>query len=182
MRNSGVGLLYGYRIFFGDAPVVLLTNDYGNSWTRQLFPPTNDLLLSEAVILNQYEMNVTGGELFSGSVVLHTSTGGWTFINNNGVNSSDKQFDLFQNYPNPFNPNTIIHYRLSDLYQVELKVYDAAGNEVATLVNDKKGAGYYSVEFFGNNLASGVYFYKIIMNTNGSGVSFSDTKKMFLVK
>lgn len=57
-----------------------------------------------------------------------------------------------------------------------LKVYDVLGNEVETLVNEKQNAGGYSVEFDGNNLASGIYFYKI--DTEG----FIEVKKMILTK
>ena len=87
-----------------------------------------------------------------------------------------EQFSLSQNYPNPFNPSTIINYQLSMINYVSLKVYDALGREVATLVNEKQNPGTYQVEFDGSGLTSGVYFYKL---TAGE---FTDTKRMFLVK
>jgi hypothetical protein len=81
-----------------------------------------------------------------------------------------------QNYPNPFNPSTIISYELPKASKVVIKVYDVLGNEVATLVNEEKSAGRYSTEFFGSNLSSGIYLYKI---TSGD---FIQTKKMILMK
>ena len=85
-------------------------------------------------------------------------------------------FILYQNYPNPFNPSTRIKYELSSTSQVKLKVYDLLGNEIATLIDDYKPAGTYEVEFNGNGLTSGVYFYKL---TAGY---YIETKKMILMK
>lgn len=85
-------------------------------------------------------------------------------------------FELLQNYPNPFNPNTVISYRLPISGDVTLKVFDILGNEVATLVDEIKDAGYHSVEFNATGLSSGVYFYSI--KTNG----VYEIKKMTLIK
>ena len=83
---------------------------------------------------------------------------------------------LAQNYPNPFNPVSIINYQLAINSFVTLKVYDLAGKEVVSLVNEVKDAGYYSVTFDAKNLSSGTYFYKL------STDKFSDVKKMVVVK
>jgi hypothetical protein len=83
---------------------------------------------------------------------------------------------LEQNYPNPFNPVTTINYSISGNGFVSLKIYDVLGKEVAVLVNKKKDAGKYTIEFNGSNFASGVYFYKL-----ESG-SFIQTKRMVLIK
>ncbi|MFQ3597685.1 MAG: T9SS type A sorting domain-containing protein [Chloroherpetonaceae bacterium] len=85
-------------------------------------------------------------------------------------------YALAQNYPNPFNPTTNISYVLPKAENVSLKVYDVLGREVATLVNEVKAAGAYTVPFNASNLASGVYFYKL------QAGSFVQTKKMMLVK
>ena len=85
-------------------------------------------------------------------------------------------FKLFQNYPNPFNPKTIINYELPITNFVSVKVYNALGNEVTTLVNEKQNAGRYSVEFSGESLPSGVYFYKL------NAGSYSETKRLVLLK
>jgi hypothetical protein len=86
------------------------------------------------------------------------------------------QFSLGQNYPNPFNPNTVIRFQLSVVGMVSLKVYDATGREVLTLVNESLKPGTYETSFNGSLLNSGVYFYKLI--TDG----FSETKRMLLIK
>ncbi len=80
------------------------------------------------------------------------------------------------NYPNPFNPTTVINYQLPKDGMVTLKVYDVLGKEVATLVNDNRSAGYYSVEFNASNLPSGIYIYTITSN------HFIQSKKMLLMK
>ncbi len=86
------------------------------------------------------------------------------------------EFKLYQNYPNPFNPTTIISYTVPEMEFVTLKVYDVLGNEVATLVNEEKTAGDYEVEFFGNGLTSGIYFYQL------KAGGFIQTKKMVFIK
>ncbi|MFA5011455.1 MAG: T9SS type A sorting domain-containing protein [Ignavibacteria bacterium] len=86
------------------------------------------------------------------------------------------EYSISQNYPNPFNPNTKINFALPKQGFVSLKIYDITGREIKTLVNEVKQAGYYTVDFNGSNLSSGVYFYKI-----QSG-DFSSVKRMVLVK
>jgi len=90
--------------------------------------------------------------------------------------SSPANFQLNQNYPNPFNPSTVISWQLAVRSFVTLKIYDVLGNEVATLVNEEKPAGNYKMDFKGNNLASGIYFYTLRAG------SFVQSRKMLLLK
>lgn len=87
---------------------------------------------------------------------------------------------LEQNYPNPFNPSTRITYKIPEGGFVTMKVYNLLGNQVATLVNESKPAGTYSVEFDAkkrdNPLPSGVYFYRLQVG------NFVSTKKMVVMK
>ncbi|MDX1702350.1 MAG: 5'-nucleotidase C-terminal domain-containing protein, partial [Melioribacteraceae bacterium] len=71
------------------------------------------------------------------------------------------EYALEQNYPNPFNPATTIKYSIPEAGNVELKVYDIIGNEIATLVNETKTPGSYEIIFDASKLASGVYIYSI---------------------
>jgi beta-glucanase (GH16 family) len=74
------------------------------------------------------------------------------------------RFTLEQNFPNPFNPSTVISYQLPGNSYVTLKVYDLLGREVTTLVNERKDAGRYSVQWNAANLSSGIYFYQLQAN------------------
>ena len=85
-------------------------------------------------------------------------------------------YDLSQNFPNPFNPATTIIYQLPQNGFVTLKVYDILGKEVATLVNEQKIQGRYSVNFDASRLASGVYIYQLRVN------DYVSSKKMLLLK
>jgi len=85
-------------------------------------------------------------------------------------------FALEQNYPNPFNPTTTIEYSIKTTSDVKLKVYDIIGTEIATLVNEVKGPGNYSLEFNASSLASGVYIYTITAD------NFFESKKLILLK
>jgi hypothetical protein len=87
-----------------------------------------------------------------------------------------KEYNLSQNYPNPFNPTTKINYALPKTGLVTMKIYDITGREIKVLVNEVKQAGYYSIDFNGSSLASGVYFYRIIAG------DFIVTKRMVLIK
>lgn len=83
---------------------------------------------------------------------------------------------LAQNYPNPFNPTTSIRFQIPHDGFVSLKVYNMLGQEVATLVNEPRSAGTYTVTFNASHLASGVYIYKLASGT------FTASKKLLLVK
>ncbi|MBN8707386.1 MAG: VCBS repeat-containing protein, partial [Bacteroidetes bacterium] len=70
-------------------------------------------------------------------------------------------FAMEQNYPNPFNPVTNIPISIPVAGQVSMKVFDILGREVATLLNEKREAGFYTVQFDGAKLSSGVYFVRL---------------------
>ncbi|HSD64160.1 MAG TPA: M14 family zinc carboxypeptidase [Ignavibacteriaceae bacterium] len=89
---------------------------------------------------------------------------------------SPSVFALEQNFPNPFNPSTLIQYQIPDKEFVRLSIYDILGNEIATLINEEKNAGNYTVRFDGNKLSSGLYFYTI------NAGNYRASKKMLLLK
>ncbi len=104
-----------------------------------------------------------------------------------------QSFTLEQNYPNPFNPSTVIPYQLSDNSWVTLKLYDAVGKEIATLVDGIKEPGSYKIDWSRNELASGTYFYRLSVtplvsrdlvptSRNGQAGTFFQTRKMILEK
>lgn len=106
-----------------------------------------------------------------------------TLYLNNTVDVEDQgslivpdEYQLAQNYPNPFNPTTTIQYSIPITSNVSLKIYDILGNEVATLVNEEKNRGVYTVKFDASQYSSGIYFYKLHAG------SFVETKKMILIR
>jgi photosystem II stability/assembly factor-like uncharacterized protein len=91
-------------------------------------------------------------------------------------NSQPKQFLLHQNYPNPFNPTTEIQFSIAKLSIVNLRIFDLLGREVATLVNEQRPGGDYSVKWEAGNLPSGVYFCRL------QAGSYSETRKLVLLR
>ena len=92
-----------------------------------------------------------------------------------------KQYTLQQNYPNPFNPTTNIKYQIAEKCQVIIKVYSVVGQEIRTLINEEKEAGFYTAHWdgrdeFGRNAANGVYIYSI------KAGDFFASRKMILLK
>jgi hypothetical protein len=94
----------------------------------------------------------------------------------NHVKEQPTLYYLSQNYPNPFNPSTTIMYSIKDPGLVKIELFDILGRRVKTLVNEEKQSGEYKVNFTGNNLASGVYIYRLTSGT------FTQVKKMQLLK
>jgi hypothetical protein len=92
------------------------------------------------------------------------------------VETIPDEFALLQNYPNPFNPSTTISYNLPKQAMVEISVFNALGEKVATLVNELKEAGRYNVELNAVGYSSGIYLYQIKAN------DFVSVKKMILMK
>ena len=90
--------------------------------------------------------------------------------------TTPNNFILMQNYPNPFNPSTIISYSVPKSSFVTIKVYDALGRELETLVDGVKTPGNYKINFNMGNLASGVYFYEL------KSRYYTSVKKMLLLK
>ena len=86
------------------------------------------------------------------------------------------EFSLGDNYPNPFNPSTTIEYSVPNDSWVSLSIYNSLGQEVAALVDGEMVAGRYQVVWDASNVASGVYFYRLIAGNS------SAMKRMLLVK
>ena len=141
-------------------------------WTRhavslESFVGQNIFIAWREKVSNNYTMGSAIG------VDIADVQGMITGLTNNEIPT---KYELSQNYPNPFNPTTTIKYAIPRPGFVSLKVYDVLGKEVANLVNQEMATGYYTVDFDGSNLGSGVYFYRI------KSEGFVQTKKMLLIK
>ncbi|CAN5579640.1 exo-alpha-sialidase [soil metagenome] len=94
----------------------------------------------------------------------------------NSQNEIVKDFDLFQNYPNPFNPTTNISYNLKKDGFIKLSLFDITGKLIRVLDDGIKQQGLHNIHFSGENLTSGVYFYRLEAD------NITDNKKMMLIK
>jgi len=86
------------------------------------------------------------------------------------------KYTLSQPYPNPFNPTATIEFSIPQTEFVTVKVYNIAGHEITTLINDELSTGNHSIQWNGSHQPSGIYFVKI------ESISFVQTKKMVLLK
>jgi photosystem II stability/assembly factor-like uncharacterized protein len=170
----GIGYSLSFRtstegwIAAGFSQMFLKTTDAGLSWGNVKTP--DSAYVYSLIFPNQK----TGWAVGDNGTILKF-TGNPIGINNQG-NIIPGKTSLFPNYPNPFNPRTVVRFQLSVVSVVSLKVYDIAGREVQTLVNEELQPGTYKVTFDGSQLNSGVYFY-----TFNSG-DFKETRKMILMK
>lgn len=146
---------------------VFVSTDRGLSWH-----PANNGLPDSSILSFAIDQN---GTLHAGtSKGMYSSTSITNRIDNN--HKVPSTFSLLQNYPNPFNPATVITYQLAANRVVTLKVYDVLGRLVNTLIDEHQTAGAHSVTFNGNNLPSGIYFYRL------QAGNYVETKKMILLK
>jgi hypothetical protein len=167
LNNSGFEV---YRINDGADKSV------NSNWTNVGF------IKGKGTINGNTEYNFTDKNLITGKYNYRIKqidyNGNFEFFNLNGVANvgAPSKVSLGQNYPNPFNPVTNIGYDIPQDAKVTLKVYDIAGREVATLVNELQTAGYHVVKFNASTFSSGMYFYKIKVSTaNGNVTEFSRT-------
>ena len=116
--------------------------------------------------------NLGGSSAFTQHFNFTTSLVGIT----QNSNQIPESFSLSQNYPNPFNPTTNFEFSIPKKGFVNLIIYDALGREVETLVSSELNPGTYKVDFDATNLASAIYYYKLVTYDN------SAVKKMVLIK
>ncbi len=138
-----------------------------------------ELLPGEAVDLCFTSVNQTGG--CERNLVL-VSTGYYVEESKSKTgegNSSEEipnVFSLLPNYPNPFNPMTEIRYTLPKECLIRLEVFDILGRRVATLVDGFQRAGYKSIRWDGDGMASGIYFYRL------KAGDYTKVRKMVLIR
>ncbi len=140
---------------------------------------TNEILRYTTAEAGTYYIRVykgSGQGSYAVMVTNHYPGSALTEMKNEALNIIPTEFKLYQNYPNPFNPTTRIKYSVPKASSIKIVIYDILGKEIHTLVDEQKYAGYYEVEFNGNNLSSGIYFVRFTADT------YSSTKKIILMK
>ncbi len=164
--------------YFDDEASVAIDSSVAVPPFTGVFRPIEKLWLFDGEnSLGEWKLRVTdngfqdGGFLLGWSVFFKYSTEG------NNVNLPGN-FSLVKNYPNPFNPRTRIVFNVPRTANVKITIYDAAGREVKTVLNEQRTAALEDfVDFDAANYSSGVYFYS--MQADGE---FIESKKMVLVK
>jgi hypothetical protein len=164
-----------------DAHILLNTGSYNLT----VHPgDTTEIIIAQLIARGTSNLNsVTRLKQYADSVwtFYDSIKGQIEFINCYQQTQIPRNYFLYQNFPNPFNPKTTIKFDImqisgNETQDVQLIVYDLLGREIQKPVNQQLKAGTYEIIFNGNNLPSGVYFYKL------SAGDFSMTRKMILIK
>ena len=157
--------------YYESSPTVL-TGSHNWSNAAEQDNDENTLIINDVYIANKYmqefkkRYNEAGG---TGIFVIPVTDVG-------DFNITEFDFQLFQNYPNPFNPVTTIRFEVPKSQKIRLSVFDILGREIKVLYDDLAPAGIVSVDFSGDEFASGMYIYQLKTE------DFSISKKMVLLK
>ncbi len=128
-----------------------------------------------------YEVKLVVQNIFGSDTLIKSS---YIFVSQMiGIKQKENYYpiksNLYQNYPNPFNSLTVITYDLKNNSLVKLEIFDVSGKVIKTIIDGYQTSGKYSYTFDATNLASGIYFYKLVIN---NGDDFNEVKKMILIK
>ncbi|HCY75478.1 MAG TPA: hypothetical protein DHV28_06115 [Ignavibacteriales bacterium] len=172
LRGSDTYVLAGEKICFqNDGPVylsvILESKELNDNWKLVFCDMAGRF---NAINFCNFKTGIAVGE--RGTVAVHSIL----YIQDPVVISDKPEKVEIQNYPNPFNPATTISYNIPELSDVDLRIYDILGNEIAVLVNEEKPAGKYEVNWNASNLPSGIYVYQLRAG------SIVQMKKMMLLK
>ena len=164
-----------YGIFdasYEDSNPTVVTGSHNWSSAAENDNDENTLIVEDLYIANQYmqefkkRYNEAGG---TGTFIIPV-----TDVKNNQITTFD--YHLYQNYPNPFNPVTTIRFEAPKAQHIQLTVFDILGREVRVLFNDIAQPGIIAIDFKADDLASGMYIYRLKTD------NFSVSKKMILLK
>lgn len=158
--------------------------------SNNLWVATEDTIYQSIDSGNNWKANSRESANFISSIYFVDKNNGWAVgvegsiwkYNGNIVGVHNEKIITTKNsyledcYPNPANPSTNIRFFISKESFVRLQIYDILGQKIATIVEEYKLPGTYTVTFDGSKLSSGVYFYSIIFD------SYLKTKKLILIK
>lgn len=172
-------------IIAGNDGLILKTSNGGLSWHPSKVTVSGDDYDFFSVAFADVNNGISTGR---NGTEIYTTDGGstWTesapevFSIKTLHSNKSKEVKLNQNYPNPFNPTTNISYELSFDANVNIRVYDMLGKEVASLVSGYQSAGSHTVNFNASNLSSGVYFYTLSVRNGANEIK--NVMRMILAK
>jgi len=146
---------------FTDSSAGIITNwlwNFGDGDTSAVQNPEHTYQTADSFTVS---LNVTGPDssdtIIKENYIIVTDPTGLS----DNYSVTPKKIYLYNNYPNPFNPTTKINYDLSKNVHVKITVFDIQGKMIHTLVDGYRTAGSHSVDFNGNGLASGLYYYRL---------------------
>jgi aminopeptidase N len=168
----------------GDSGFIILTiNQTMNGTGPSFYTMPIDIRITAAkrdttfVVLNNAQQQTFSLKYSEKPTAVSLDPNGWILKYSASVSDQPPTvYTLDQNYPNPFNAATTISYHLPSREQVLLTVYDVLGHEVATLVNERQSAGTYEYQWNPQNIASGIYMYRLLAGT------IQMERKMVLIK
>lgn len=168
--NTGAATLVGSTGLGGNNPALA----FGPDGTLYGVTSTNNFIRIDT---SNAAGTVLGAIGVTGMSALAMRTDSTTVrVDENESTVTVRDYQLYQNYPNPFNPSTTIRYSLAQTEQVSLRIFNLAGQEIATLIEGKQGAGEHRVQWHAEGAPSGVYFYRL---QAGEKV---ETRKMILMQ
>ena len=116
-----------------------------------------------------------------GYIYLATGAGVYRSVNSTtGIEDADNLIsgiELHQNYPNPFNNETNISFSISENAEIDLSVFNTKGEKVKNICNERLDKGFHNYSFKADDVKSGVYFYKLMINGK-----LSETRKMIYLR
>ncbi|HEX9973769.1 MAG TPA: T9SS type A sorting domain-containing protein [bacterium] len=175
--NISVDQFISGQIYLSKHNQILFSNDFGN--TFQLFAELDNEIIGlykkpmlnkiyAATPLDIYEIDSTEIHLIKHLTAID-------YDDSFTVSPSD--YELEQNYPNPFNSTTIINCKINEPGHIRIVLYDLSGKEIEVMVDQHQMPGYYHYQWDARDLASGIYFYTLIIDENPVA-----TKKTVLIK
>jgi len=150
------------------------SGDLGNTWQNVQLPNENHI--NEMIFITEETGYAVGDSAFQEPLFFKTTNGGGLVGIKQIESSVIEDYVLEQNYPNPFNPNTTIEFNIPKSHFVTLKLYNALGQEIGTVISENLPAGTYRYDWDGGALSSGVYYYHL------QAGNFVQTRKMVLLK
>ncbi|MBN8568376.1 MAG: T9SS type A sorting domain-containing protein [Ignavibacteria bacterium] len=177
ISGSNVTLNWKTQTEINNAGYDIERKSLSNDWTKISFVQGSGTTNHEISYSYQDVNLATGTYSYRLKQIDYNGTSKYYYLSSEVIIGIPGKFSLAQNYPNPFNPVTKINFELPFNTNVTLAVFDVTGRMINELISGKLyTAGYHTIEFNGQNLSSGVYFYKLTTNENNS------IRKMVLVK
>ena len=159
------------------------------NWANDLLNMYNDEKGAEAIFDELTKTSASESTLFTIAAIKSTALNfegkeesPKSENNNSVVETVVSETKLNASYPNPFNPTAAINYQLQYKSHVSLIVYNSIGQVVVELVNQQKEKGIYNVDFDASDLSSGLYIYRLQVNTPDGKGNYTQAKKMLLLK